>query len=240
MALDWGILHWIQNNISCPFLDAVVPKLTMLGNAGIIWILAGVLLLCTKKYRRQGALVLVGLLAGLLVGNVALKHLVARSRPCWLDPSGAAFDRHADGLLVPFGTHAVLDDRRNDFGKDRQAFRLCRHFSRGAHRPVAAVPVRPLPDRRVCRSAAGSSDRRADVPLWRKAARQNFPQAKAIKKPRTPFQNGVRGLYILGIYTFFAARNKFGGAGKRFSRSSTANPASVTDRSSERIVSNAT
>ena len=64
--------------------------------------------------------------------------------------------------------------------------------------------------------------------------------AKAIKKPRTPFQNGVRGLYILGIYTFFAARNKFGGAGKRFSRSSTANPASVTDRSSERIVSNAT
>ena len=87
MALDWGILHWIQNNISCPFLDAVVPKLTMLGNAGIIWILAGVLLLCTKKYRRQGALVLMGLLVGLLVGNVALKHLVARSRPCWLDPS---------------------------------------------------------------------------------------------------------------------------------------------------------
>ena len=52
MALDWGILHWIQNNISCLFLDAVVPKLTMLGNAGIIWIIAGVLLLCTKKYRR--------------------------------------------------------------------------------------------------------------------------------------------------------------------------------------------
>ena len=69
MALDWGILHWIQNNISCPFLDAVVPKLTMLGNAGIIWILAGVLLLCTKKYRRQGALVLMGLLVGLLVGK---------------------------------------------------------------------------------------------------------------------------------------------------------------------------
>ena len=87
MALDWGILHWIQNNITCPFLDAVVPKLTMLGNAGIIWIIAGVLLLRTKKYRRQGALVLMGLLVGLLVGNVALKHLVARSRPCWLDPS---------------------------------------------------------------------------------------------------------------------------------------------------------
>lgn len=79
MALDWGILHWIQNNISCPFLDAVVPKLTMLGNAGIIWILAGVLLLCTKKYRRQGALVLVGLLAGLLVGTLR-SSILSRAR----------------------------------------------------------------------------------------------------------------------------------------------------------------
>ena len=87
MAFDWGILHWIQNSIACPFLDAVVPKLTMLGNAGIIWILAGLALLCSKKYRRQGALVLMGLLAGLLVGNIVLKNLVARPRPCWLDPS---------------------------------------------------------------------------------------------------------------------------------------------------------
>ena len=87
MAFDWGILHWIQNTVACPFLDAVVPKLTMLGNAGIIWILAGLALLCSKKYRRQGALVLMGLLAGLLVGNIVLKNLVARPRPCWLDPS---------------------------------------------------------------------------------------------------------------------------------------------------------
>ena len=87
MAFDWAILHWIQNTLACPFLDAVVPKLTALGNGGVIWSLAGLVLLCTKKYRRQGMLVLLGLLAGLLVGNVALKHLVARSRPCWLDPS---------------------------------------------------------------------------------------------------------------------------------------------------------
>lgn len=83
MALDWGILHWIQNNISCRFSTPWSQSSRCFGNAGIIWILAGVLLLCTKKYRRQGALVLMGLLVGLLVGNVALKHLVARSRPCW-------------------------------------------------------------------------------------------------------------------------------------------------------------
>ena len=97
MALDWGILHWIQNNISCPFLDAVVPKLTMLGNAGIIWILAGVLLLCTKKYRRQGALVLIGLLVGLLVGNVALSSPSAwRSKAARRDRASRAASARQD------------------------------------------------------------------------------------------------------------------------------------------------
>lgn len=68
-----------------------------------------------------------------------------------------------------------------------------------------------------------------------------FPAGKSNKEtPHTVFETVCGVFTILGIYTFFAARNKFGGAGKRFSRSSTANPASATDRSSERIVSNAT
>jgi len=44
-------------------------------------------LICTKKYRRQGILLLCGLAAGVLVGNVFLKNFVARPRPCWLDSS---------------------------------------------------------------------------------------------------------------------------------------------------------
>ena len=40
-----------------------------------------------KKYRRQGVLLLVGLIAGVLVGNACLKNLIARPRPCWLDSS---------------------------------------------------------------------------------------------------------------------------------------------------------
>ena len=43
------------------------------------------MLLLTKKYRRYGALLLATLATGALIGNVALKHLVARSRPCWLE-----------------------------------------------------------------------------------------------------------------------------------------------------------
>lgn len=44
-------------------------------------------MLCTKKYRRQGVILLAGLGAGVLVGNVCLKNLIARPRPCWLDDS---------------------------------------------------------------------------------------------------------------------------------------------------------
>ena len=87
MALDWGILHWIQTYLACPALDAIMPRLTLLGDIGFIWIFTGVVLLCTKKHRRTGILLLLGLLCGALVGNVVLKNLVARPRPCWLDES---------------------------------------------------------------------------------------------------------------------------------------------------------
>lgn len=87
MSLDWSILHGIQNVLACPFLDFLMPKITALGNGGAIWLLAAGGLLCTKKYRRQGLLLLGGLAVGVLVGNGLLKHLIARPRPCWLDSS---------------------------------------------------------------------------------------------------------------------------------------------------------
>lgn len=87
MSVDWSILHWIQETLTCPLFDVLMPKITLLGNGGAVWLLAAGGLLCTKKYRRQGLILLGGLAAGVLVGNVCLKNLVARPRPCWLDES---------------------------------------------------------------------------------------------------------------------------------------------------------
>ena len=56
MALDWGILYWIQAHLTCPFLDAVMPKFTLLGDAGIIWILAAVALLGMMNAASRGLL----------------------------------------------------------------------------------------------------------------------------------------------------------------------------------------
>ena len=87
MSFDQSILYWIHDNLSCGVLDVLMPKLPLLGSGGAIWLLAAAIMLCTKEYRRQGVILLAGLAVGVLVGNVCLKNLIARPRPCWLDDS---------------------------------------------------------------------------------------------------------------------------------------------------------
>lgn len=96
MSLDQSILYWIHDNLSCGVLDMLMPKLTLLGSGGAIWLLAAAIMLCAKKYRRQGVILLAGLAVGVLVGNVCLKNLIDRPRPCWLDDSVK--------LLIPIPT----------------------------------------------------------------------------------------------------------------------------------------
>ena len=78
---DLPILEWIAANLHCPFLDTVMPVITLLGDAGIFWIAIAALCLFFPKYRKMGLSMGVSLLIGLLVCNVLLKPLVGRIRP---------------------------------------------------------------------------------------------------------------------------------------------------------------
>lgn len=84
-AFDWTVLHRLYETLSCGFLDFLMPKITDLGNGGVIWIIAAAALIISKKYRKYGIVMLIGLLAGLITGNLCLKNLVARQRPCWVE-----------------------------------------------------------------------------------------------------------------------------------------------------------
>ena len=64
------------------FLDAVMPAVTSLGNGGLVWIAVALILTAVKKYRVAGIAVLIALILNLLIGNVILKPLIARVRPC--------------------------------------------------------------------------------------------------------------------------------------------------------------
>lgn len=81
LTLDGNILLWIQENLRAEWLTPVMQFITKLGGLGKIWIAISLVLLCFKKTRRAGAAGLLGLLFSLLVNNMILKNLFARTRP---------------------------------------------------------------------------------------------------------------------------------------------------------------
>ncbi len=102
MGADWYILNLIRDNLRCGFLDSLMPAISALGNGGAIWLAAAAVLLCFKKYRRCGVLLL-GLALGVLVGNVCLKNIIARPRPCWLDTTVQLLIQSPDDYSFPSG-----------------------------------------------------------------------------------------------------------------------------------------
>ena len=102
-GFDLPILDWIAANIWCPFLDAIMPAITLLGDAGIFWMIIAAALLLFKKTRRVGLGMGFAMLMGLLLCNLTLKPLCQRPRP---------YDYQLDvfGKLIP-----LLIDRQHDF-----------------------------------------------------------------------------------------------------------------------------
>lgn len=84
---DFNILYWIQENIRTPFMDSVAVILDHAFYAGALWIVIGIVLLFFKKTRVSGAALLLSMGIALLVGEVGLKNVICRERPCMVDPN---------------------------------------------------------------------------------------------------------------------------------------------------------
>lgn len=80
MPVEIEILNQIQN-IRTDILDILMPKISALGNAGMIWIILAAALLIIPKTRKLGVIVAIALICDLLLCNVLIKPLVARTRP---------------------------------------------------------------------------------------------------------------------------------------------------------------
>lgn len=81
MSIDFAILDFIQEHLRNAFLDFLMPVITVLGDAGIFWILLAIVLLIYKKTRRVGVILAAALVMDLLLCNILIKPLVARTRP---------------------------------------------------------------------------------------------------------------------------------------------------------------
>ena len=91
--MELKILDWIQGHLSCGLLDTVMPAVTHLGDGGMLWIGLAAVLTAFPKTRKVGLAVAAGLVLEVVCCNGILKPLVARVRPCELQP--------AVELLVP-------------------------------------------------------------------------------------------------------------------------------------------
>ena len=78
--MEIQILNMIQN-LRTPLGDTIVPLITRLGDAGIIWIILTLILLLIPKTRKTGVILTAALLVDLVLCNMLLKNLVARTRP---------------------------------------------------------------------------------------------------------------------------------------------------------------
>lgn len=93
LNIDNSILQFIQNNIRNNVLDIIMPKITSLGNAGVIWIIICAVMILKRKYRKYGIMMAIALVYCAIVGNLTLKPIVARIRPFDANPL-------IDGLLI--------------------------------------------------------------------------------------------------------------------------------------------
>ncbi len=135
-SFDFNVLNWIQGTLRCSFLDYFTVFLSYLTTSGIIWIVAGVVLLFFRKTRAAGIILLGALALGFITGDVLLKHVVERPRPFMQTdfallisaPSGSSFPS-THSCLAAAATTVLLSKKRN-LGYIALALMICIAFSR--------------------------------------------------------------------------------------------------------------
>ena len=81
MNFDMVILDLIQSNIRTGFMDAIMPFITQLGDAGLIWIILSIGLIIPKKTRKIGFVMIIALILNGIICNIIIKPMLARIRP---------------------------------------------------------------------------------------------------------------------------------------------------------------
>ena len=91
LSFDLGVFEWVQS-IQNSILTSIMVIITTLGDEGIIFIAAGLVLFFTKKYRKIGLAMLISLVVMLILNNLVLKEMLERVRPFYIF--------NLDGLLA--------------------------------------------------------------------------------------------------------------------------------------------
>ena len=80
-SLDAEFILWVSENLRNPILSAIFITITKTGDAGFIFIVVGVLLLCFSRTRKTGAIFLLALSLNFILNDLILKEIFERPRP---------------------------------------------------------------------------------------------------------------------------------------------------------------
>lgn len=105
MNWEFSILYALQE-IHNPILDEIMLFVSSLADVGWFWIATGVICLCFKKHRKMGFQLLLSMLCTLIIGNVILKNVFARPRPCDIDTAVQLLLARPHGHSFPSG-HSI-------------------------------------------------------------------------------------------------------------------------------------
>ena len=84
-SIDFYILDFLQTMARSGFWDKFFSFYTSLGDP-FMFVCYAAMLVAIKKTRKDGIMVSCGMLTGLLLGELLIKNLVQRARPCWIKP----------------------------------------------------------------------------------------------------------------------------------------------------------
>ncbi len=102
MSWEFDWLYALQR-IHNPVLDKIMVFLSLVGEAGIVWIALAIVFLIMKKTRRCGAQMAAAMLFTFIIGNLILKNAIGRDRPCWIDPTVVLIVKNPTDFSFPSG-----------------------------------------------------------------------------------------------------------------------------------------
>lgn len=102
--MDWefSFLYFLQE-LHNPVFDKIMVFITSLGNSGLLWIGLAIIMMFFKKYRKCAISIGIALVFKELLGNVILKELIMRERPCWIDPTVELLIKSPSSFSFPSG-----------------------------------------------------------------------------------------------------------------------------------------
>lgn len=86
-----------------PALNKILVAVTRSGNNGYIWFILSIPLLLINKYRMTGFTLILAMVISALAGEVTIKHIVGRVRPCSRDFAKDLLIKHPAHYSFPSG-----------------------------------------------------------------------------------------------------------------------------------------